>query len=140
MTVHKLGWGLAIVLAGRLLTVWLRISHEERRQAEADFRWFSTLGFPDIQGRPHVRVATGQTFRSGNEPPRNQYVSGFLLATNRDGFTVFTLDLSTSTMSNTAVGTPEHNRVGFELLNLRREAASRLRNLRRPPEQVDFWR
>jgi hypothetical protein len=36
--------------------------------------WYDSLGYPDATNLPYVRVATGLTMQSGNEPPENQFV------------------------------------------------------------------
>jgi hypothetical protein len=110
---------------------------QERDKA---FRWFSTLGFPDLKGRKLVRVATGQWSRVNNAPPRNSYAHGFLLAEKGDTFTVFTLGLATRTLKKTPAGTPEHERIGFEEAALARLAADRLRALReREGDRREYW-
>ena len=78
-------------------------------QARKDFEWFSTLGFADLKGCPYVRVATGGWSRSGDDPPQQQFMEGFLLATNTSGFKMFTLsDLYETTFiqSNPATKQP----------------------------------
>jgi hypothetical protein len=102
-------------------------SPEERREA---FRWFGTLGFPDVKDCPLVRVATGRWHRYGDDPPENTFVEGFLLAEHGDTFSVFTLALDTLTLQKTPDDTAAHERVGYEVLNLAEEAAASLRALR----------
>ena len=87
---------------------------EISQEAKTNFEWFSNLGFPDLQGCPFVRVATGRWFQSGNEPRQNQYVDGFLLASNAINFTVFTMDLFKNTLAYCTNGAPEYARVAFE--------------------------
>jgi hypothetical protein len=133
-------WILVIAATAAFVAVWFRNQQEEVRQADADFEWFNTLGFPDVKGRPWVNVATGHPFQTGGQPPQNHYVKGFLLGTNRGTFTVLTVNLSVQTMSNTPPGVPEHHRVGFEVLDLKRDVAARLEKLRRPREKSDALR
>src|SRR5207249_4190045 len=65
------------------------------------FTWFDTLGFPDVKGRPFVRVATGQWYRAGEDPPQNTYVRGFLLEDIGDTFSILTLSLETESFRKT---------------------------------------
>jgi hypothetical protein len=55
----------------------------------AAISWYDTLGFPDVKEAPYVRVATGNYIVSGNQPPENQFVNGFLVSEDAEGFTVF---------------------------------------------------
>ena len=105
------------------ISVWIWNRSLERRQGMADFDWFTGLGFPDVRGYPYVRVATGWTSQTGNNPPQNRYFNGFLLGTNREEFRVIGLDLSVRTSTQTVAGTSESKRVGFDRLDLRREAS-----------------
>lgn len=108
--------------------------------ALSDFQWFSNLGFPDVKGCPFVRVATGQWSQSGDEPPQNHYLKGFLLATNGNVFTVLSLNLSQAQFANSTASIPEHKRVGFEVLRLDAEAEALRRALQKPPGKDDVWR
>ncbi len=135
----RFGWvAIALVLGGILvvagLTRWMEI-----RRAHSDFKWFGTLGFPDVKELPHVRVATGWWSQSGSNPPVMDYWNGFLLKSNATCFTVFTPDLSTWTFTNSANSVPEKKRVGFEIVDLRRGAQIRLDHLRKPSEE-DRWK
>lgn len=91
---------------------------ELSQEAKTNFEWFSDLGFPDLNGCPFVRVATGRWFQSGNEPRQNQYVDGFLIASNTTNFTVFTMDLFKNALAYSANGAPEYARVAFEPIAL----------------------
>lgn len=140
VTGRRFAWILVIAATAAFVAVWFRNRQSEIRQAHADFEWFNTLGFPDVKGRPLVNVATGHSYQTGDQPPQNHYVKGFLLGTNRGTFTVLTLGLSIQTMSNTPPGVPEDHRVGFEVRDLKRDVAARLEKLRRPPEKSDALR
>ena len=119
---------------------YVSIAAGQDSAANADFAWFNQLGFPDVKGSPYVRVATGWWSQSGEDPPRNKFVPAFLLETNGDSFTVFTLDLFQRQFTNTAHGAAPHKRVGFETLDLREAAKSELTRLRQPPGKDDHWR
>ena len=108
-------------------------------EAESDFKWFSGLGFPDVKDRRLVRVATGLWSQSGNHPRQNRYVTGFLLAEEGTRFTVLALDLTESRLTNSLPGTAEHERVGFEPLDLKAYAAAQLGALRQEPGDEDRW-
>jgi hypothetical protein len=119
---------------------WTSKAQEVRSETLSDFQWFSSLGFPDIRGCPYVRVATGRWSQMGDEPRRNQYVNGFLLATNGPVFRVLTTKLSDQTFTNTFAGTNEYKRIGFETLELKTEAQRLLQSLKNPPAKEDPWR
>lgn len=135
LTGRKFAWILTIAIAAAFLAVWFRNRQAETREASEAFEWFNALGFPDVAGRSWINVGTAQWSQSGGKPPQKRYVKGFLLATNGLTFTVFTMNLSIQTMSNTPSGSPERDRVGFEVIDLEREVAARLRKLRSPPEK-----
>lgn len=104
-------------------------------QARADFEWFSTLGFPEVKGRPYVKVATGEYWQSQGElVPHNTYLTAFLLATNADSFRVVTRELIERTFFTTNAAAPAHARVGYEVVNLSNEVAKVLIELKTPPE------
>jgi hypothetical protein len=102
-------------------------SREERVQA---FKWFSTLGFTDVKDRKCVRVATGESYQRGDAPPRNSYVLGFLLRDKEGGFTVQTLSLVEETFKKTPPGTPDEERVSFEVKDLKAAGEAYLKSLR----------
>jgi hypothetical protein len=115
---------------------------EERAKA---FTWFGTLGFPDVKGRPLVRVATGDWLQSGDNPPLNHYVHGFLLGEKGDDFEVFTPGLDTWKLRKTPAGTPEHQRVGYEKADLANLVTAYIKGLRQAdrlpePEFGRFFR
>jgi hypothetical protein len=80
-------WRCALLLAGVIIACLLQVANtgsamdsapaltEEQIKA---FTWFSTLGFPDANGRPFVRVATGW-WTKGAGPAENSYLLGLLL-------------------------------------------------------------
>lgn len=99
------------------------------KERSEDFAWFSGLGYPDVKDFPLVRVATGLWSKSGDEPPKNRYVHGFLLGQGGDKFTVMYLDLATDTLTKSAPEAKEHERVGYELKSLPEFAAEYLQEL-----------
>jgi hypothetical protein len=102
------------------------------------FTWFDTLGFPDVKGRPFVRVGTGCWSQSGQNPRENQYIKTFLLKEETNTFTVLGLDLRTQTFhARNASG--EFERVFFEPANLAEEADARVTKLRQPSGEEDRW-
>ncbi len=102
--------------------------------------WFDTLDYPCLTGKRCVRVATGQWSRSGDDPPANRYVLGFLLSEEADEFTLLAFDLSTHIFERTPLGTPEHERVGYHEVVLKDVAAAQLAQLHEPPDKEDHWR
>ena len=57
------------------------------------------FGFPDATSLPYVRVATGLYTQTGNQPPQNAFVEGFLLREDAESFTVFVSNVSEFTTS-----------------------------------------
>ena len=105
-----------------------------------DFAWFSGLGFPEVKERRLVRVATGQWRQSGNNAPRNQFSTGFLLGEEGREFWTLSLDLFETRFTNSQAGVKEHERVGLEPLDLRAFAAAQLQSLRKEPGDEERWR
>lgn len=103
------------------------------------FAWFDTLGFPDVKGRPFVRVGTGCWSQSGSKERENQTIKAFLLKEETNTFTVLGLDLDTQTFL-ACPNTAEFDRVFFEPANLAAEATARLTKLRQPPGDEERWR
>jgi hypothetical protein len=108
---------------------------EERSKA---FAWIDTLGFPDIKGKKFVRVATGQWHQFGDEPPRNDYVHGFLLEEKGDRFTIVSLSLLTETFTRTPAGTAIHKQISYETSELAAGATAYLRALQKPPKEGGY--
>jgi hypothetical protein len=105
-----------------MLTFYLLPAAEVSGEARTNFEWFNSLGFPDVKGCPFVRIATGSWGQMGNQPPQNQYLNAFLLASNAANFTSVSLDLYRRTLSYSTNGPPEYKRVGYDQLNLKHEA------------------
>jgi hypothetical protein len=109
--------------------------------ARADFEWFSKLGFPDVKGCPFIRVATGQWSQAGDGSRQNNYLDAFLIGTNNNTFSIFSLDLLTRAFTNTPPGTAEYQRAGFERADLRQQVRTTLASLlASPPREDYFWR
>ena len=122
-------------------------------QAVKDFEWFSTLGFPDPKGCPLVRVDTGGSGQSGDEPSKEEYEDAFLLATNAAGFRVLTLDAFDRTYAQTnakasgKISPPPvlHGgglfveRIGFDVLEPSNEGTEVLGALQNPRKNDDLW-
>jgi hypothetical protein len=104
-----------------MLTFYLLPAAEVSEEARTNFEWFNSLGFPDVKGCPFARIATGSWGQMGNQPPQNQYLNAFLLASNATNFTSISLDLSRRTLSYSTNGTPEYQCVRYDRLNLKRE-------------------
>ena len=142
VTLSIVGWGAALMCSlGSLLVCHgaddagislkgqpsAKLLTQSRQEA---FEWFDGLGFPTLKDRRVVRVATGWSYRSGNDAPQNQYRIGFLIDTGSDRFTIFSLDLDTRTFTRTPTETPEHQRVGYKKLDLKEQAVAYLASLR----------
>ncbi len=87
-------------------------SDDERAKA---LQWFGTLGFPDVKDLKFVRVATGQWGRSGDEPPANTFLNGFLLEDDGKTFRVFDFLSRTTAFTKTPQGTAAHKAVAYEV-------------------------
>jgi hypothetical protein len=107
-------------------------SAEERSKA---FAWFKALGFPDVKEIKFVRGATGRWLQFGDEPPRNDYIRGFLLQEKGDRFTIVSLSLLTETFTKTPAGTAIHRRIGYEASELAAGATAYLRALQKVTEE-----
>jgi hypothetical protein len=103
------------------------------------FAWFSSIGFPDVKGRPLVRVATGDWNQSGDNPPVNHYVYGFLIREQGDDFEVFTPGLDTWKLHKTPARTPEYKRVGYEKADLAKMVTAYLRARRQHERPREPW-
>jgi len=96
----------------------------------------------DTSTLPFVKVATGRWCRYDSDPPQNQYRFGFLIGDEGGRFTVRFLDLTRETFSTTPEGKPEHERVGYERLDLvsyAREFGARLVAERDESFPLDFY-
>jgi hypothetical protein len=111
------------------------LSPEKQKQA---FAWFDSLGFPDLSKSAYVRVATGEWIRAGNDPPENCYIRAFLLKTEANTFTVFTMTLRSHTFTSTPAGIPEHQRVGYEPIDWDDEVKELLKG-RKASEQAHIF-
>jgi hypothetical protein len=106
-------------------------------EVQGAYRWFDTLGYPDLTGRDYLRVATGWYSQIDNAAPTNTYLYAFLLQDAGDQFTVLTTDLRTLTFVKTPFGTEEYQRVGYETLDLHSGVNARLTEVSQRREQVD---
>src|SRR6266542_591511 len=120
--------GLLILIAGMAISHLILVNRRRPRDEPPSedpkeaFTWFDTLGFPDVKGRPFVRVATGRWYQYENDPPRNTYVPGFLLEDTGDTFSVLTVSRATETYRKTHAKTAAPEQVGYEVLDLVKEA------------------
>lgn len=110
------------------------------------FTWFDILGYPDLQSLPYIRVATGRWLQIGDQAPENDYIRAFLLADEKNTFTVSTTKLVSLTFTKTAPGVKEYERVGYEVLDIRTDVVAYLEErvqqqwqgrVRWPDQQLD---
>jgi len=99
------------------------VSPETRTPSQDDvFALLDAFDPLDTSTLPFVRVATGrwrdQEHEDYSDPPRNRYRFGFLVSDDGGRFTVRCVDLTRETLAKTPEGTPEHERVGYEDLDL----------------------
>ena len=148
-----------IVLSLAAVSVWAISSVCDAQPAGVtppalkEFEWFSKLGFPDPKGCPLVRVDTGGSGQSGDNPSREEYEDAFLLASNASGFRVLTLDLFDRTYAQTnakasgKISPPPRlyggglfrERIGFDVLEPSNEVAEVLGALQNPRKNDDLW-
>lgn len=111
------------------------------RKCAKAFAWFDGLGFPDVRGRPLVRVATGGWSESDSGPREYHQQDGFLLETGTNGaFTVLTLDLFTASFRTDEEPTGVAGRISFQEIALEQEAQAKLEALKHPPADEDSRR
>jgi hypothetical protein len=113
---------------------------ENRHEVELHFRWFDGLGFPELSKCQLVRVATGVAWQEQGKPPHNSYHRAFLLSDEGQRFTIFTASLDRQTFEKTGPGKPEHQKVGYELLDFEKEVATFLDHYESEAGQHRLWR
>jgi hypothetical protein len=110
-----------------LVASWDRVREIYRRFR--DFTLLDVFDSLDTSKLTFVKVATGEWVRHDDEPPRNTYRFGFLLKDEPGMFTVRYVDLTRSTLRSTAAGTPEHERVGYEAVEIAAHVLEFIRNM-----------
>lgn len=131
----RLLWSMVLLLF--LMPCRAEVSPRDRNEA---FQWFDQLQLIDLRGKPAVNVATASWTRIGNAAPVIHYKIGFLLEEKGDSFTVFFTDLSTGTFQATAPGVAEHERVGYEKVNLEEVAEAKIKAVNAPfDEDARLW-
>lgn len=129
---RRLSWLGLVLLVGLPIPLHADVPPEERAKA---FEWFDGLGLPDIREAQCVRVATGWWSRSGDDAPINTYQLGFLLEEEKDQFTALFTDLTRGTFTKTPPETNEHERVGYEKVELKEAAEAWLKELQTPVDE-----
>ena len=111
-----------------------------------EYRWFESLGYPDVAKAPFVRIAVGRWDRDDDPAVRPaahvvpEY--GFLLSQQGDRFSVLTTRLQSHEFTKTprldASGkpTPAYLVVDFEAADLAKFAAGQAGGVRRAKERV----
>lgn len=92
---------------------------------------FDSLKTEDL---PFVQVATGCWAAYGDDAPENQYRFGFLEDGGKPTFTVRYLDLTRETLKPTPEGTPEYERVGYELRDMAQHARDVAKSFAEPDD------
>lgn len=100
-------------------------SSEER---SATFRWFPSLGYPDVKGRKFVCVSQNRPWHKANGPSDKTY--GFLIEDDGNRIRVITLDLSTQTFFRNPPGLIRPGSAAYEAVDLAVFAADCLKQLR----------
>lgn len=108
---------------------------------EKVFKWFDTLGYPNLTDRKLLRVPIGSRFNLSDDPPKIDYAHAFLLRDEGKRLVVFMLSLSESTFEKTPDGVSEHGQLGFTVADLKKMATDRLKELRKiSDDEPDPWR
>ena len=128
------------------LFVSLLISTFQLKTAEADellktekelIAWLDELGYQDLSKAAVVNVATGQWYKSGDEPEKNTYIIGFLTAEEGENFTVVDLTGEQTTYAK-KVNVAPFEAVFFERLDLKEVVKARLESEKKNKPD-DHW-
>ena len=93
--------------------------------------WYDGLELHDFSMQPLVKVDTGWWSQAQNDPPKNRSIHAFLVDESGDEFSVMTLGLEKRTFKRTADGTPAHEKVDFQEVDLAEfagQSATRIAN------------
>ncbi|WP_395743060.1 hypothetical protein [Prosthecobacter sp.] len=102
------------------------------------FKWFSTLGYPDVKEARWAEIWNGSWSSSGGQDtPKAHTGMGFVTKETKVDFSTVRPDLTTGTWKKSKPGTPDHERVGFEERPFLPMIERRLDTLRHPPK--DTW-
>ena len=128
------------------LFVSLLISTFQLKTAEADellktekelIAWLDELGYQDLSKAAVVNVATGQWYKSGDEPEKNTYIIGFLTAEEGENFTVVDLTGEQTTYAK-KVNVAPFEAVFFERQDLKEVVKARLESEKKNKPD-DHW-
>lgn len=108
-------------------------------QADDPFKWFDTLGYPDLKTCPYVRVATGQSTASPGKDPEPDYQEAFLLKDHGTSFTVLGLDLEMRDLQKSDLKGLPAERVGYDKIDLAQAVRARLDALKAGAKERDPW-
>ena len=103
----------------------------------ADFEWFSTLGFPDVQNCPCVQLENGGHWSSSGKPESIEHIHAFVLATNAGKLKLFVTDLSIRTVTNADLPKGTTYCDHFDRVNLRDAAQTEIVALQHRPAKAD---
>lgn len=119
------------IVGALLLGAAAQVPTPEQQEVFAQLDRFDAL---DTKPLRFVKVATGNWIQYGDDPPVNRYRYGFLTDEEDARFTVRCVDLTRITLVKTGPGKAEHERVGFEAVDLAQYA----RVLARRFEDADY--
>jgi len=128
------------------LFVSLLISTFQLKTVEADellktekelIAWLDELGYQDLSKAAVVNVATGQWYKSGDEPEKNTYIIGFLTAEEGENFTVVDLTGEQTTYAK-KVNVAPFEAVFFERQDLKEVVKARLESEKKNKPD-DHW-
>lgn len=101
------------------------------------FKWFSTLGYPDVKDAKWAEIWTGSwSSGGGQDTPKASTVMGFVTKETASEFTVSRLDLIPETLSKSMQETPAHESVKFEERPFSKMIDQHLEALRHPPKDA----
>ena len=128
------------------LFVSLLISTFQLKTVEADellktekelIAWLDELGYQDLSKAAVVNVATGQWYKTGDEPEKNTYIIGFLTAEEGENFTVVDLTGEQTTYAK-KVNVAPFEAVFFERQDLKEVVKARLESEKKNKPD-DHW-
>ncbi len=99
------------------------------------FKWFSTLGYPDVKEARWAEVWIGRRPSDGEQnTPWARAIVGFIMEETETEFTLVKSDLTSATVRKSKPETPINERVGFEERPFLKMIGQQLESLRHPPQ------
>lgn len=103
----------------------------------AAYEWFDTLNYPTISSLPFIQVAGGIWYGEETKAPVTHHRFGFLVKDEGEIFSVFFPDLTTETFRKSPPTVSGPRRVGYDLVDIKAWAKSRISLLNTPRWSVE---